>query len=286
MPGPRRANTKRGNEISALNATTGLTGLTGLSALTAATPATPATAATGSWRRRPAAAPAHRSSGAPNTSHWPATLFAEQADAEVRSPAVLHTAGGHPLLVDTVRWHAPPAEEERAVLQRAVGNILDVGCGPGRHVLALQGAGRTALGIDVSPAAVATARRRGARVTQVSVFGLVPHLGTWDTALLLDGNIGIGGHPHLLLRRLASVLRPGGHVLVELDGSQRRGSRNRVRVEHAGRRTPWFAWATVVVSDVGELAQACGYHIAELWQADGRWFADLSAPTAGTKRTA
>lgn len=262
MPGPRRANTSEEDEIFTLTALTALT------------------AATAGSRRRAAAAVADRSSKARTASHWPSTLFAEQAGAEVHSPAVLHTAGGHPLLVDTVRWHALPPEEERAVLQRSVGTVLDVGCGPGRHVLALQAAGRTALGIDISPAAVATARRRGARVTQVSVFGLVPHLGSWDTALLLDGNIGIGGNPHLLLGRLALVLRPGGHVLVELDSSQRRGSRNRVRVEHAGRRTPWFAWATVVVSEVGELAQASGYHLTELWQANGRWFADLRAPTA------
>ncbi|MDQ6617476.1 MAG: class I SAM-dependent methyltransferase [Actinomycetota bacterium] len=188
---------------------------------------------------------------------------------------MLHTAGGQRLLVDTVRWHARPTEEEVSLLERSVGSVLDVGCGPGRHVLALVAAGRTALGIDVSPVAVATAIQRGARVMQASVFGLVPDAGSWGTALLLDGNIGIGGHPRNLLRRVAGLLRPGGHVLVEVEGPELMGRRLRVRVEHAGKRTQWFPWATVAVLELGELARASGFAVTEVWQANGRWFGDL-----------
>jgi hypothetical protein len=35
--------------------------------------------------------------------------------------------------------------------------------------------------------------------------------------LLLDGNIGIGGDPHRLLRRVRELLTPTGRLLVELD---------------------------------------------------------------------
>jgi SAM-dependent methyltransferase len=67
--------------------------------------------------------------------------------------------------------------------------VLDVGCGPGRHIAALVGAGQIALGISVSAAAVMAARRRGAPARRVSILAPVPGAGWWMTALLLDGNI-------------------------------------------------------------------------------------------------
>ena len=45
-----------------------------------------------------------------------------------------------------------------------------------------------------------------------------PTPGRWRSALLLDGNIGIGGRPARLLARIASLLAPGGAILVELAG--------------------------------------------------------------------
>ena len=50
---------------------------------------------------------------------------------------LLRTAGGELLPVPLERWLGPPTSEEETVLDRVVGPALDVGCGPGRHVLAL-----------------------------------------------------------------------------------------------------------------------------------------------------
>ncbi|HEY3143875.1 MAG TPA: class I SAM-dependent methyltransferase, partial [Acidimicrobiales bacterium] len=52
----------------------------------------------------------------------------------------------------------------------AAGPVLDVGCGPGRLVHALLARGRAALGIDLSPSAVAEAKARGALVLRRDVF--------------------------------------------------------------------------------------------------------------------
>ncbi len=93
--------------------------------------------------------------------------------------------------------------------------MLDVGCGPGRLVAALEGQGRRALGVDVSEAAVAHTVRRGGRAVRASVFDPLPGAGRWGTALLMDGNIGIGGDPHALLTRLAGLLTADGLLLVE-----------------------------------------------------------------------
>ena len=109
------------------------------------------------------------------------------------SPPVLRTADGDviPLFLD--RWQASPPLEEVAVLARAVGPVLDVGCGPGRHTQALAERGTVALGIDTSPSAVDAARRRGCAVLHRSVFDPLPREGRWRSAFLIDGNIGIGG---------------------------------------------------------------------------------------------
>ena len=71
------------------------------------------------------------------------------------------------------RWLGPLTAADEAVLDRTRGPVLDVGCGPGRHVLALARRGRLALGVDVAPAAVRVARLRGA--PRHRGLGLRPH---------------------------------------------------------------------------------------------------------------
>ena len=100
-----------------------------------------------------------------------------QGTLEVESDtAVVYRGGGNAI--------------DRAVLRQAVTPVLDIGCGPGRHLAALAAAGREGLGLDLSPVAVRIARARGAEAILRSVFADVPRTGTWRTALLLDGNFG------------------------------------------------------------------------------------------------
>src|SRR5207244_12763968 len=139
----------------------------------------------------------------------------------------------------------PVTDVHERVLARASGPVLDVGCGPGRHIGALARRGVLAVGVDVSPDAIRLARRRGALVLERSIFDRVPGAGAWGCALLLDGNIGIGGRPVPLLTRVSALLRPRGEVLVELErpGSGRHSIR--VRLEHGDSVSDWFDWARV-----------------------------------------
>jgi SAM-dependent methyltransferase len=155
--------------------------------------------------------------------------------------------------------------------------VLDVGCGPGRHVLALARQGRLVLGIDVAPGALVLARAQGAPVLERSVFARIPGVGRWGTALLLDGNVGIGGDPPSLLRRLASLLRPGGRVLAELERPGAPSGPEQVRMEVGDRRGPWFPWARVGVDDAGDLATEGGFRLVHVWKGGDRWFARLDA---------
>jgi SAM-dependent methyltransferase len=175
------------------------------------------------------------------------------------------------------RWveGADPVDEH--ALAALSGPVLDVGCGPGRHLHALARRGVFGLGVDLCPAAVQLARGRGATAIVGSIFGDVPYAGRWRSALLLDGNIGIGGHPARLLSRLVSLLAPGGTILTELVGPDAPSVETRARIETPSAVSEWFGWAEVSTASISQLATKTNTRVSELWQNDGRWFARLTA---------
>jgi len=190
---------------------------------------------------------------------------------------VLRTADGGVVPLRLDRWGGAPAPEEEAMLERAVGPVLDVGCGPGRHAHALAGRGVPALGIDTAPTAVAAARRRGCPVLHRSVFERLPREGRWGTALLIDGNVGIGGRPEELLARVRALLRRAGHVLVEVEPPGTPTVTTAARIERDGAASPWFAWARVGVDGIDELASTSGLTRSWTHVEQGRWFVQLTS---------
>jgi SAM-dependent methyltransferase len=190
---------------------------------------------------------------------------------------ILRTADGAVVVLPLSRWKAPPGPAEEPVLARAAGPVLDIGCGPGRHTYALAGRGVVTLGIDTSPTAVASARRRGCSVLRRSVFDRLPHEGRWGTALLIDGNIGIGGHPVGLLNRVRALLAGPGHALVEVEPPGARTVTTRARIERQGQVGPWFAWARVGLDGVDRVAGVAGLRRTWTCEQEGRWFVQLTS---------
>jgi len=181
------------------------------------------------------------------------------------------------------RFLGPLTAADDAVLERARPPVLDVGCGPGRHVQALSLRGVVAMGIDASPAAVGIARGRGTSVHHGSVFAEVPGAGEWGCALLLDGNVGIGGCAVSLLRRLRTLLRPWGNVLAEVDPPGWPTGSREVRLEGPAGTSAPYAWAVVGADGVPALATAAGFVPRGLLTRGGRWFAELEASPAGRR---
>jgi len=190
----------------------------------------------------------------------------------------LRRADGRVEPLPLARWLGPVDAADAELLRRVEGAALDIGCGPGRHLAALTATGHPGLGIDLSPVAVAIARGRGGDAMLGSVFDDVPDAGTWGTALLLDGNIGIGGRVAALLRRARELLAPGGAVLVELDPPGAWTGVTRVRLEAPGVVSEWFPWAHVAADRAAEAAAGAGLAHAWTLQAGGRWFAELRRP--------
>jgi SAM-dependent methyltransferase len=164
---------------------------------------------------------------------------------------------------------------DASIVDRCRGATLDVGSGPGRLTVALAEQGIPALGIDVTPYAVHLARAAGALALLRDVFGQVPGAGRWMTVLLADGNIGIGGDPVALLRRVGELLTPAGHAIVELLPPGAGLRREEVRLRHGDQASAWFPWAYVGTDQIAALAERAGFAVAESWVAHDRWFTRL-----------
>ncbi|MFG2309093.1 class I SAM-dependent methyltransferase [Streptomyces sp. NPDC048566] len=158
--------------------------------------------------------PRSAGSGGRAARSWAADPYADALGAE-RGPLFLRRTDGWLLPLEVERWCARADAVDLQLLAYCEGTVLDVGCGPGRLVAELAARGRPALGIDVSEAAVARTLRLGGQALHRSVFEPLPAEGRWGTALLVDGNIGIGGDPAALLRRTAELLAPGGLLIAE-----------------------------------------------------------------------
>jgi SAM-dependent methyltransferase len=180
------------------------------------------------------------------------------------------------------RWCGTADATDLDLLDRAPGAVLDLGCGPGRLVIELARQGRQAAGVDTSRVAVRLARKAGATALCRSIFAPVPGEGAWDSVLLADGNIGIGGDPVTLLRRCRDVIGPAGRVLVELDPPGTGMRAERVRLERGGQRGHWFAWAHVGADAIERPAADAGLRVAETWEKAGRSFAALVARPLGS----
>jgi SAM-dependent methyltransferase len=182
---------------------------------------------------------------------------------------------GDLLTLDIERWCAAADAVDLEVLNRCAGPVLDVGCGPGRLVGALAARGVRCLGVDVSPAAVALTRRRGGSALRRSVFDRLPGEGRWGTVLLMDGNVGIGGDPVALLRRLRAVAASGSRLLAEAFPEDV-DERLVVRVEDAhGRHGRPFRWARVGTAALLRAAEEAGWAPVRRWSAGGRRFVEL-----------
>ncbi|WP_375474713.1 class I SAM-dependent methyltransferase [uncultured Jatrophihabitans sp.] len=201
------------------------------------------------------------------------------------SPLDLRGADGGAVRFDVRPWLARADDADQTVVRHCTGPTLDVGCGPGRLVAALQAHGVDALGVDVSPAAVAMTRRRGAPAVLASVFEPMPREGEWATVVLLDGNIGIGGDPLALLRRTGELLRPGGHVVVETARDPAADERLHLRVpsEAIG---GGFRWANVGANSLAGYAETAQLWPVAGWRAGERTFAVLESVAAPAVATA
>jgi SAM-dependent methyltransferase len=181
--------------------------------------------------------------------------------------------GAHDLHI--TRWRGRADHADEVMLAACEGPTLDVGCGPGRLVEALTLRDVPAMGVDISAVAVRQTRARGGHAVRRDVFADLPGEGRWHHVLLADGNIGIGGDPSALLRRVRDLLRPGGTAVVEVDPPGIGLHRGHARLHTATARGHWFPWAWVDAPALAVVGISAGLTVLWVTHRAGRWFVCL-----------
>ena len=172
-------------------------------------------------------------------------------------------------------WTERADDADEALLSYCEGATLDIGCGPGRLTAALADRGHVVLGIDVVNEAVGQTRDRGVFALCRDVFSRLPGEGRWQTALLADENLGIGGDPEALLGRARELLASRGRVVVEVAPPGVRRSTEWAFLESDGVRSKPFRWSVVGTDDIREVATAAGFTRVGVHAVGDRWCAVL-----------
>lgn len=195
-------------------------------------------------------------------------LYLRDADSDSLTPS---------RAMDVSRWNDAADVADLSLLDGLNGAVLDIGCGPGRMVRAAMDRGLTALGIDVSPTAVEIARESGLMVLQRSIFERLPREGAWGAALLVDGNIGIGGNPSALLARCSEIICESGVIVVEVhDEPLRDHMYDGTVVDIRGHQSAAFPWAEIGQLALENRARRIGLRLTHSWETGGRFFCRLA----------
>lgn len=114
-------------------------------------------------------------------------------------------------------YNEMPKIEQKA-LQLAQGRVLDVGCGAGSHSLTLQNdRNLDVTSIDISEKAIKACKLRGLKKAKVQDVMTLENE-KYDTIIALMNGTGIFGtlkDTPKFLRKLKSLLNPGGQILID-----------------------------------------------------------------------
>ncbi|SDD75635.1 methyltransferase domain-containing protein [Nocardioides lianchengensis] len=200
------------------------------------------------------------------------TVFSHALRGE---PCIVSGLGAEDVPLPVRDWTREADVDDLAMLALCTGPTVDVGCGPGRLTAALAQVGRIVLGIDVVPEAVGQTLRRGGSALHRDVFDPIPGEGRWESALLADGNVGIGGDPEALLRRVRELVTPLGRIVVEVAPPGVADQRVWATIECDGTRSRPFRWAVVGMDGIHALAASAGLSVQGTHRLGERWCAVL-----------
>ncbi|MCF7794896.1 class I SAM-dependent methyltransferase [Patescibacteria group bacterium] len=121
-------------------------------------------------------------------------------------------------LAERFRPYSKLNKIERKLISLSCGQILDIGCGAGNVIPALEKRGEVT-GIDISPKVIEVAKQRGCtNCTAADIFSYLPKQ-KFDTVTLFGNNLGIGGtvrKTKKLLQVMKSLLKNDGQILATI----------------------------------------------------------------------
>jgi len=185
----------------------------------------------------------------------------------------------------------PMKQGDGHLLRYVRGRVLDLGCGAGRHALALQQRGCEVVAIDRSPRAIRVCKARGVqKAREMSVTRISRKLGCFDTVIALGNNFGLFGTPRRarwLLARLRKMTTQRGRLVVESRDVYRtddpgnlayhRWNRSRgklagqmrLRVYYGRHVDPWFEYLMVSPAEMADILDGTGWRIARILKRRG-----------------
>lgn len=190
-------------------------------------------------------------------------------------PCAVVGIGDRPQPLPVARWTLPADTSDGVLLDHCEGPTIDIGCGPGRLTEGLAQRGQVVLGIDVVHEAVKLTRDRGVSALVRDIFDTLPGEGRWRSALLADGNVGIGGDPVALLQRVREILDPRGRVVAEIAEPGVPLSTVWASLHCGESRSRPFRWSVVGVDDIAGVAAEAGFDSTTCHEHGGRWWAVL-----------
>ena len=178
-------------------------------------------------------------------------------------------------------WSA--AEQEATTY--AIGRVLDIGCGAGRHALYLQEQGHEVVAIDNSPLAIQVCQERGIQDARaVEMTKLTRKFGTFDT-ITLWGSFGMVSTPNRarwLLKRFYGMTPPEGRIIAAAlnpygtdepnhlayqEQNRQRGrmaGQVRLRVRFHEYASPWFDILYVSPAEMRDILDGTGWNITSI----------------------
>jgi len=188
-------------------------------------------------------------------------------------------------------------ELEKTAMELCEGRVLDIGAGAGSQSVVLQRKGYPVTAMDISPEAVAVAKRRG--VTDVLCADILSFEGgPFDTLLMMGHGIGmvetIEGLKRFLVHARSLLAADGQLLLDSLDVRVTRDSENlayheanrkagryigeiRMQFEYQGVKGPYCGWLQVDAETLREHAKSAGWQCEIVYQGEnGDYLARLS----------
>jgi SAM-dependent methyltransferase len=208
---------------------------------------------------------------------------------------IVEREDGYVSVTDAVVYFAAPAgwsAAERWGCDHAVGRVLDIGCGAGRHAIPLSQAGHEVIGIDTSPGAVEVSRARGIRAVQSSIRDIPASVGMFSTILLAGNNLGLLGEPGQaknILNHLADIATPQARLIgsgidpyatenpthLAYHGWNRERGRPagliRMRVRDGVITTDWFDYSFYSVDELTDIVATTRWALHSVQRQDGSY---------------
>ncbi len=156
------------------------------------------------------------------------------------------------------------------------GRLLDAGCGTGEHALLAAARGAEAMGVDISPRAIARAREKAAERSLPARFEVADVLSLGDLGMTFDMVIDSGvfhvfddAERARYVASLASVLRPGGSCYLICFSDRQPGGYGPRRVSQDELRAAFSdGWGvTSIEADTFELNPGMPTATARAWLA-------------------